>query len=222
MTLQPSNQSLLPRTQSGFLLQNGGSVTGGVILIDLPCSGVGSITGTTTGSAVSLVEDTTGMVVNLDGTIGSGQDSMSGSYTILSTGCGGMGIAPQTGTWSASLVMPLSGNIQGAWTSTHKGAFSLSGQITQGPNTGVSNAALSGSLNVSGYCFASANILGSVSGTAVVINLVNSEGAQIGQMSGTSSLDGTSLTGKFDFLGNGPTGTLGCRAGDTGTFTLSL
>src|ERR1700719_3385395 len=87
MSLQESNNSTAPKTQSGFLLQNGGAVTGGVVFIDIPCSGIGSVSGTVTGSTVSLTVNPTGTIVNLSGTVGSDQASMSGDYTILSTAC---------------------------------------------------------------------------------------------------------------------------------------
>src|ERR1700679_526355 len=113
MSLQKSNSTLQPKTQSGFLVQNGGNVAGSVLFTDIPCSGIGGVTGTVSGTDVSLVVDPVGVEVNLSGTVGSGQTAMSGNYTILSTGCSGTETAPQTGTWTASLVSPFSGNIQG-------------------------------------------------------------------------------------------------------------
>lgn len=223
MSLQKSDSTLAPKTQSGFLLQNGNIVTGGVIFTDIPCSGVGSVAGTINGTAISLVVDPTGTSVNLSGIIGAGQTSMSGDYTILSTGCGGSQTAPQQGTWTANLVAPLSGNIQGSFSSNvHSTTYTMTGQVTQGANTGVSSAPLTGTLTATGYCFTTANIVGSISGTAVVFNLVDPDGTQIGQVAGTTTLDGTSMTGTYQVLGLGTGAAPGCVDGDSGTVTLTL
>ena len=156
--------------------------------------------------------------------VGSDQASMTGTYVILASGCQATGVNTQeTGTWTANLVKPVSGNIQGTFTSTRLGtALPVTGQISQGQNTGVSYAPLTGNLSINGYCFTSANIAGVVSGTAVVINLVNSSGVEIGQVTGTSTLDGTSVTGTYHIIPQGPGGTPPCVDGDGGTVTLTL
>jgi hypothetical protein len=220
MTLQSTDTKLKPVAQSGFLLQNGNAVTGSLIVSNSTCSGVGSVSGNVDGSNVSLEINPTGTVIDLTGTV-SGQSSMSGSYTILSTGCAGSGDAPQTGTWTASLVPPLSGNLQGTFTSNRLGPFAVTGQVSQGPNTGISNAALTGTLNVPGYCFATANITGVVSGTSVVMNLVDPNGSELGEVIATSSPDGTSMTGTLKELGLGQSAPQGCKSSDSGAITLT-
>ncbi len=143
MSLQKANSTLAPKTQSGFLMQTGNAITGSVIFIDIPCSGVGGVTGTLDGSNVSLVVAPDGTQVNLTGTVNTGGGSMGGNYNILSTGCVGSQTAPQSGTWTANLVAPLSGSIQGSFSSTVLGnTFALyrAVVVTQGPNTGVSSA----------------------------------------------------------------------------------
>ena len=223
MTLQKSNTKL-KRTQSGFLLQNKDTVTGGVIFTDFPCSRVGSVTGSLTGTDIGFSVSLTGLTVNLTGTLGSDQASMSGDYTILATGCEGVLTNTQeTGSWTASLVKPLSGNFQGTFKSTRLGtSYPVTGQVSQGPNTGISNAPLTGNLSVTGYCFTGAKISGVVSGTAVVMNLLNSDGTQVGELTGTSALDGSSVTGTYQVLPQGPTGTPPCDDGERGTVTLTL
>jgi hypothetical protein len=215
-----------PKTQSGFLIQNGGTVTGSVIFTDTPCSGVGSVTGTVSGTAIALLVNPTGVNVSLSGTIGSGQNSMSGNYTTLSTGCSATNVAPGTGTWTANRVTPLSGNIHGTFTSKDQGLspFAVTGKISQGPNTGISTVPLSGSLSATDYCFSTADISGVISGTSVVMNLVNSVGTQIGQVTGTTSLDGTFITGTYEVmgLGKGAEPNPPCLHGDSGTVTLTL
>ncbi|HTC49484.1 MAG TPA: hypothetical protein VK722_19340 [Candidatus Aquilonibacter sp.] len=223
MSLQKSNSTLQPKTQSGFLVQNGENVGGSVLFTDIPCSGIGNVTGTVSGTDVSLVVDPVGIEVNLSGTVGSGQTSMSGNYTILSTGCSGTETAPQTGAWTANLVSPFSGNIQGTFVSTpHSATYAITGSVKQGSNTGVSTAPLTGTMSATGYCFATANITGSIGGTAVVIDLADTDGVEVGQIIGTSSLDGTSFAGTYQILGLGSTVPPPCGDGDSGTVTFSL
>jgi hypothetical protein len=197
-------------------------VTGSVLLTDGPCTGVGNVTGTLAGTDVSLVISPTGLLLNLSGTVTSSANSMSGDYTILSAGCSSTNTSPQTGTWTANLVPPFSGNYQGSFTGADGTVYPISGQLSQGSNTGLSTAGVSGTFNITGFCFASANITGDVSGTSVVLNLVDSDGTQIGEMYATSSLDATSLTGTYKYVGQGTTGTEGCKATSGGTFTLTV
>lgn len=222
MSLQPSNTKAAPHTQSGFLLQNGDTLSGSLMLTDAPCSGTGSVNGSVNGTSVSMTVDPTGLTVDLSGAIGSTPGSMSGNYTIFSNGCTGSDSSPELGTWTASLVSPLNGSFQGYFYAHSGVSYQLSGTVTQGPNTGNLNATLSGTFNITGYCFTTANIAGVISGTSVVMNLVDSTGTQqIGEIYGTSSLDGTLMNGKLEYLGEGPTGSLGCRAAQEGPVCLS-
>jgi hypothetical protein len=226
MSLQKNNSKLKPNTLSGFLLEDAaGTVTGNVILTYVPCSGVGAASGAVTQPNISLTVSPNGTTLSLTGTVGSDLSSMSGDYTMLSTGCSGSQNLPsQTGTWKANLVKPFSGNIQGTFTSTTLGtAFPISGQVSQGPNTGGTYAALTGNLAITGSsCFSSASISGVISGTAVAINFSASNGTEIGQITGTSSLDGTSLSGSYKIVPQGTLPGTPCRGGDTGTVSLTL
>jgi hypothetical protein len=223
MKLQKGKTKVI-RTQSGFLLQNDDVVTGAVILTDFPCSGVGSVTGSVSGTNVAFTVGLTGLTVNLTGTLGSSQASMSGDYIILPSGCeSATSNTQETGTWAASLVTPLSGNFKGTFTSRRLAkALAVTGQVSQGQNTGISNAALTGNLSITGYCIAGANISGVVSGTAVVMNLVNPSGVEVAQVTGTSTLDGTSVTGTYQIIPQGSGGTPPCGSGDSGTVSLTL
>ena len=223
MSLQKSDSSLTPKTQSGFLVQTNDAIVGSMIFIDSPCSGVGNASGSVNGSAVTLNLASTGLSVILTGTIAPGQTSMSGNYTILSTGCSGPQSAPQMGAFTANMVSPLSGNITGTFVANNVGTtYAVTGQVTQGANTGDSTTPLTGSLSFTGFCYTTANIVGSISGTSVVMNLVNANGGQIGQVTGTSSLDGTLLSGKYQYLGLGTGAPKGCGSGGSGTFAFSL
>ncbi len=222
VVLQSTSSVADPHPASGFLQQNGDAVTGSVIQLNSACSGIGGVTGTVTGNNVSLVVSPTGSVVTLTGALNSGGGAMGGTYEITSAGCSSPGIVPDSGNWTANLVAPLSGNIQGTMTSGSLGIFTVTGSITQGPNTGISNATLTGTLNVSaGYCFTTASIEGSISGTGVVMNLVDSSGNQIGQISGTATLDGKTVTGRFGYLGVA-TAAKGCRENDGGPVSFTL
>ena len=95
MSLLPTGKTLA-RRQSGFLIQNGSAVTGGMMLLNNPCSGTGGVTGTVNGAGVALNVNPTGVNVTLTGTLGSDQQSMSGSYVLLATGCTGTTAAPET------------------------------------------------------------------------------------------------------------------------------
>jgi len=225
MALLPNGKTLAKK-QSGFLLQSGSAVTGNVLFLDPPCSGIGSVTGSVNGTNVSLAINPTGVQISLTGTIGSDQASMSGTFTLLQAGCSGTSAAPLAGTWTANLVAPLNGTIQGSFTSKEGVVYQVgSGStLSQGPNTGVSSVPLAGNISVSSdtpYCFTGATITGSVSGTALALNLLNADGTQLGNMNGTTSLDGTSVTGTYSILAQG-TGTGACGGGDGGTFTFSL
>jgi hypothetical protein len=222
MTLKKTNTKLT-RTQSGFLVQNKNVVTGGVIFTDIPCSGVGTVAGSVSGTNVAFTVGVTGLTINLSGALGSDQASMSGDYTMLASGCQAPSLNTQeTGTWTANLVKPLSGNFSGTIKSSKLGILQITGQVSQGQNTGASEAPLTGSLSVKGYCFANASIAGVVSGTAVVINLVSASGVELAQVMGTSTLDGTSVTGTYHTVPQGTGGTEPCVDGDSGAVNISL
>jgi hypothetical protein len=116
------------------------------------------------------------------------------------------------------------GSIQGTFVSNKLGGtYPISGKVTQGANSGNSSTPLSGNLSIVGSpCFTTSVISGAISGTSVVIIFSESDGTEIGQISGTSSFNGTSLTGSYKTLRqNTPPGTP-CHAGDTGTVNFKL
>jgi len=199
MSLQRDAASGL-KTLSGFLVQSGNSVTGNMLLSgQTSCAGVGPVSGQLSGSAVTLTVDQTGQTVNLTGTTGTGISSMSGNYSILSSPCGDTSV----GTWTASVVQPLNGSFQGTFTSTETigVVFHFSGTISQAANTGASTANLSGSMtSTDASCFSSASVSGLISGTAVVLNLVSSEGVALGQYRGTAATDAGSIAGTYDIF----------------------
>lgn len=229
ISLQKASSKAAPKPVSGFLLENGsGAVTGNLMVTNVPCSGVGVTTGSVDQPNVTLTVSPAGTTLNLSGTLGSDSSSMSGSFTLLATGCSGSQSNPsETGTWTANLVQPLSGSLQGTFTSTMSAtsgtAFPITGQISQGPNTGSSYAVLTGNLAITGSsCFSSATLSGVISGTTVAINIATSNGTEIGQITGTSSLAATSLTGTYKIVPQGTLPGTPCQQGDQGTVSLTL
>jgi hypothetical protein len=223
MSLQKAGTTTTPKTQSGSLTQDKDAVGGQMLFTGPLCRGVGNVTGSVTGNDVSLALGLTGLTVNLTGSLASDQASMSGTYTILASGCQGSTTDPQeTGAWTANMVKPLTGSFQGNFTSTRLGtSFPVMGQLTQAANNGSSNIGLSGNFAISGYCFDSANVVGLVSGTGAVLNLVDPNGIQIGQIVGNTALDGTSLTGTYNILPGAGT-VAPCIQGESGTVSLTL
>jgi hypothetical protein len=226
ITLSPSNGAQTVKTLSGFLVETGSDLSGSLLFNDFPCISVGNVSGTVAGPSVTLQVAPVGIQLQMTGNMTSGSLGMSGNYTILATGCASHGTSPQTGTWTASLVTPVNGSItNGSITSNHSGNPSYmitAGQISQGPNSGSTNATLTGSqLAIAGYCVTDAlNIAGSISGTSMVLNLTDSvTNASVGQISGTISLDGTTFSGKYDIL---PQTNAPCKDGDGGTVSFSL
>jgi hypothetical protein len=218
-------------SQSGSLLQNEGTVSGSLLFNDTACPGVGGVQGSITGSDVSLVVNPTGSQINLTGTMGAASSAacsgsnacMGGTYITLSTGCSDGKTVPSSGTWTATLVTPLNGNITGTFTSNSGAVYTLTGKVSQGTNIGASSTPLSGSVTFGGgFCYSSANVVGSISGTSVVMNLVEADGTQIGQISGISSVDGTSVSGDYDSIGLGKGAPSACVSNGKGTATLTI
>jgi len=200
MILQPSPPSSTSQTESGFLLQTGNSLAGELVLAgQTQCSGLGSVQGSVTGSAVQMTLNQIGQTVSLTGTAASDGSAMSGTYSILATSCGN---SSSTGTWTASPVKPVSGSYLGVFTSGYTGVvYNYAVNVTQGSNLGVSIATLSGKMkSTNAPCEQSVSISGVVSGTALVFNFLTADGTAVGQFRGTTTADAKTLTGTYDFL----------------------
>lgn len=200
MSLQNATST---ETQSGFLLQSGNTLTGGVLFSgqtisgQTSCQGVGSAVGQVSGTSVTLTVTPAGQTMNLTGSVANSSTSMSGSYSILAAGCG----QTEVGTWSAHQVNPLTGTFLATFTSVDFATvFHFTGSVTQGPNTGGSQAILSGNMISSDAgCFSAATVSGVISGTSVVLNILTPEGIALGKYSGTVTTDATQLTGLYRF-----------------------
>jgi hypothetical protein len=205
--------------QGGFLLQNNGSVTGQAayyVGVDptAPCnSGSATITGTLSGQTVTLNAVAGTETFALTGTLSADGSTMAGNYTSTVAGGASCGYAT-TQSWSALLVPPLAGTIAGNF---HSGGlpaqnggfgghnFPLTGTLAQGPNIGAANATVTGTLSfidptagLSDYpCFpdGTVSVNGQISGNAVILQLIGSDGSVAGQIGTPLALSGTSGSG---------------------------
>lgn len=210
------HSTTLPLTFSGFLLQSGNSVAGSVVLGD-GCLGVGPVTGTLDNQKLSLTINEFGQDVSLEGPVPASSGFLSGNFSTLPGGCTAF---PNTGTWSAQLVQPLAGNFHGTFASTTNGTTNVTGNLTQGPNTGASNATLTGAITANDprpFCsyLTTATISGVISGTTVTLNLFGPDGVQITQLDATATPDAVAVTGNYGFQSISNS----CF-GDQGTFQL--
>jgi HYDIN/CFA65/VesB family protein len=195
----PGDGSFSGGLQGGFLLQKGSSVQGQIVYsisspnaVQNPCSaGTAAVTGSATGQKVSLVAIAGVETFKLDGTLSQDGKTVSGTYS--STDGQGCGTAQSGLQWTAVLVAPISGTIQGSLHSTGGGnqtsltnqVFLVTGFLQQGPNVGASSAIVSGTLNFQGYpCVSSAFVSGQVSGNSVVLQMIGSNGLNIGEIGG--------------------------------------
>lgn len=198
---------------SGFMLQSGPSVTGSLILGG-GCTGVGTVTGTVDGQDLALTIDEFGQEISLTGNLPTGSPSgstfISGPFSTLAGGCA---TYASTGTWSATQITPIAGTFHGTLISTASSGiaadtFNVTGSLTQGPNTGSSNATLTGTVTATGtphFCpyLSNATINGIISGTSVTLNLFDNTGSQIAQVApATVTTDGTSLSCSTAATGN--------------------
>lgn len=215
--LQPTLPTTGTPTESGFLLQSGSSLTGQFVLAgQTQCSGVGSAQGTLTGSNVEITLTQTGQTVTLTGTAAGDGSTMGGTYAVLNSGCGN---ATSTGTWAANPVKPVTGTFLATFDSYSLGAYTFSVNVTQGANTGASIATLSGTATSSNApCGNNLTIDGAVGGTSIVFNFLTPGGTAVGQFTGTTSTDATTLNGTFDFLAQ--SSIVSCAAGDAGSITM--
>jgi hypothetical protein len=201
----PGDGSFLGGIEGGFLLQNNdGLVNGGATYavslpgLLIPCnSGSATVTGTISGQTVNLTAVAGTQTFTLTGTLSLVGETMSGTYSstagtaVDGSPCG----TAQTGLqWSAYLVPPLLGSVEGGFQSAGGAAgldeqdFLVSGGFAQAANTGGSSAAVTGSLTffnpltqASDYpCFTSAEVYGQISGNSVALQIFGSDGTLLG------------------------------------------
>src|SRR6202023_2244808 len=192
----------------GFLLPKNASITGAVTYSittatqppgTFPCSGSAPTNGTLNGQKVTLTVQAGPQTLNLTGTLTADGKTMMGTYSSINTqGCG----TAQSGLqWSAVSVPALSGPVQGFFHSRSSHIqfdpgfpidqdFPVSGVLTQGPNIGASNATVTGTLNFQAEypCLGStASVNGEISGNSVVLQIIASNGLNVGQMGASTT-----------------------------------
>ena len=206
------NKSTTPQSESGFLLQDKGSLTGNLAVQPTSvnnCSGVAPLSGTVSGTNVNLSINEFGSVLLLVGSYSflgpasSNLISMSGSYTESDKVCG----ATPTGSWTAVQVAPLTGTFSGTLTSTSINSplfgntYQVTGELTQGQNTGSSDTDLVGFMAVTNYpCLSTAQVRGIISGANVTLSFYGGDGtlvAQVPQVVGNFATTAT-VTGKTE------------------------
>jgi hypothetical protein len=252
----PPDGSFLGGLQGGFLLQTNGSVTGSstyavsLPLLPYPCnSGAAAITGTVSGQNVALTAVAGSQTFTLGGTLSFDGSTMVGTYKSTAgtasdgTPCG----SAQTGLqWSALLVPPITGTIQGSFHSSggiaglDEQVFLVSGGLLQAANTGASNASVTGNLtflnpttNLSDYpCFTSASVSGQISGNILNLQILAADGStwgEIGELPGSNGVTGVNavavalVAGGAMISGSGPTyivGTNSCPQSSGSTLSV--
>jgi hypothetical protein len=245
----PSDNSFQGGIQGGFLLQNNGTVTGGVTYsVFLPpqmespatlCnSGSAPVIGTISGQTVTLTAVAGPQTFTFSGSLSSDNSTMTGTYaTTDGKGCG----TAQTGLlWSAVSVPSLTGSVQGNFHSSMNPAlrdqdFQVTGMLSQGSNIGASNATVNGTLSFQGYpCLSNASVNGQISGSSIILQVIAVNGLNVGQIGApvgasnpnpvnvVTSANGTVLLGANGYgitTGSCPGGNL---AGDIGDVCLGL
>jgi len=210
--------------QGGFLVEKNGSITGQLVFaIFLPgqsgapptlCnSGTATVTGTISGQSVNLTavvgtQDQSGNSTTQTFTLNRGtlstDDStiQNGAYTVTPgfySGGSPCGESQDAGTWSATLVPPMTGSVQGFFHSTDSNTsfsnqnFPISGTLTQGPNTGAATATVTGTLLfqdpvtlLNDYpCLTTASVNGTISGNNVLLQIFATNGNAVGQIGQT-------------------------------------
>lgn len=207
----PPDGSYVGGLQGGFLLQaNNGSVSGSTIFsVAIPqsppvspivcSSGSAAISGSLSGQTVTITAVAGSQTFSLSGSLDTSDTTLTGTYSstagtaVDGTPCGTV----QSGlSWSAVLVPPIMGSLQGNFHSTQGGTafpdqdFAVSGTFTQGPNTGASSATVTGTLLfqdpqtlANDYpCITQASVTGQISGNSVILQVFGTNGLDVGQI----------------------------------------
>jgi hypothetical protein len=201
----PSDKSFSGGLEGGFILQDQGAVSGQVMYsLSIPgsppkvCDGSATITGTLSGQQATLTAVAGPQTFTLTGTLSADGSTLAGTYsTVAAKDCGTVQSGLQ---FTARLVPPLSGSVQGYLHSTSNGTssdpaanqeFSVTGSFAQGPNTGANSASVNGTLNFTAYpCVATVSATGEISGSSVVLQLIALNGLNVGRIGTTPATPG--------------------------------
>jgi len=256
-TAPPPDGSFVGGLQGGFLLQTNDAITGSAAyavslpLLPYPCnSGSSQVSGTMSGQGVSLTAIAGSQTFTFNGILSFDGSTVTGTYasTAGTAGDGSPCGTAQSGLqWSAVLVPPITGPIQGNFHSTGGVAglveqdFVVSGGLFQAANTGASSAAVTGNLsflnpttNLRDYpCLTSASVSGQVSGDVINLQIVGADGSivgEIGELLGSNGVTGVNpvtvvpATGGVLLNGDGPSyivATNSCPQSASGELTVA-
>jgi len=182
------------------LLQSGKQVSGSLTFQSKSCAGTGPVSGTADGSKVALTVNQPGLAVNLagdtgiasldatgallctPGSPGSGNSCVTGTYTLLASGCG----SSESGTWAAFQIQPLSETLSGTLTANTGATSTASVTLQQAANTGGASAVVTGTLTPDGTsaCVPAGTLNGQISGNAVILAIVSGPDKTIGTIKG--------------------------------------
>ena len=196
---------------SGTLTQKGNSVSGTLTLTGSPCaSSGGSLTGTVTGTSLSLQLQEEDQFVSLTGTANPAFTMASGTYTTPSEGC----LNGDFGTWhGVKGPPPPPPQFSGIWmfftssapTSPTTASVNLIGRLNLTGNS------VSGTLTLTGSpCASSGSLTGTVTGTSLSLQL--QEGDQSVSLTGTADPTFANASGAYTASSGG------CLNGDFGTW----
>src|ERR1700690_3456895 len=207
----PGDPTFTGGLEGGFLLQSNGSVTGQTVYsitsstsLTGACNGGSApVTVTLNGQNVSIGEVAGTQKFTLTGAVSADGSTMMGTYnSTAGTGADGSvcGYAETGLSWTAISVPPLNGSIAGSFHSGGIGDnsgllnqdFPVTGSLAQGPNIGGSNATITGTLNfldpltgLSDYpCIpaGTVSVNGQISGNTVILELIDINGSNDGQI----------------------------------------
>lgn len=215
----PLDNSFSGGMVSGFLQQNKGAVTGQfVYAITMPgtppilCDGSANVTGTVNGQSVTLTATAGSQTITLNGTLSADGKTMTGTYATIATSSCGTAQSGSNLSWSASLIPSLTGSAKGNLHSTGPTGisplidqdFQVTGSLTQGSNIGASSATVSGTLNFEGYpCLSTASVVGTISGTSAILQLVAINGSTVGAIGAPASTSGSPAPVTFNSSSGG-------------------
>jgi hypothetical protein len=195
-----------------FIVQNGATLSSGRVALGTTCSSVGTMTGSVSGDKVNVViTGNNGDTVSVTGTA-SGANSLSGSYTIKTSGCG---VNDDMGTFSATLIPAVQ---SASWT-----GGTQSTQYPPGNTTFTANFTEDSSGNIMGVLTFTGSSGSSLSCPSLASGPVT--GTQTGnQMSlSDNQPDGLGVFGTMDNAAKNISGLYGISicSGDNGTVTMS-
>ncbi len=204
------------RNGGGFLGQVDQAVRGAFVLAGA-CAGTGNVSGTVDRQDVTLKFGQTGQSLTLIGVLSADGSTMTGTYANTVTTCG----LPETGTWTATLVQPVQGSFAATFASSQgAGTVHLAGTLTQQlkPNGGTL-ALVTGPLSsTDSTCVVSPTaqpitLNGTITGTEIAFTVDDPNG-NLGNFSGTVSLDGKTITVPDYVFHAFPNDTTVCDAGN--------